>query len=295
MKFILPIILIVISALVIFFLWPTKYEPEDWNSFKEPSMPVEETIKRERPKEIKKEPEVAKIAVSPKSKGFAKQEEAEYFNNIRDIIKDQWEELEKCEADFDDKFAPLLKLGIEGRIRYLNDPVNLDIFLENITNFQGTTPSSAKMLKELAMPIASHIDGNEIMDTVGFIKTCRENQKRQLITTISYFLHKNKNAINAALTFLENEISTLTYPSILYSKVYELKSLLFALKIDESRYPELKSLEKIYNNYTDKDMRTARSASPFNPEIQKLSYEHALILQKEIQKTIKAVKRDLLK
>ncbi|TDJ04148.1 MAG: hypothetical protein E2O68_08650 [Deltaproteobacteria bacterium] len=178
---------------------------------------------------------------------------------------------------------------------YLKDPNNLGEFLDNVVNFKGSTPSSAKMIKDLAMPIATQVDGNEIIETVGYVKTCRPQGKRLLIQRMIDSLKVDKKVIFAFLTFLENEASTLTYPRIMYENVYEIKRMLKILNINYLRYPELKRLEKSFQNFVDKDIRVAISASPFNPEIQRLAYEHALIIQKEIQKTLKAIKKDLLK
>ena len=181
MKYIITLVLILI-AVGAYLLWPTSYESEDWDSFK---VPVEEKVlieKKEVVVEEEKEEKVLKPKnIKPKTEGFSKQDEAEYLTKIRDIIKDQWKELEECESDFDEKFGALLALDRADAVNYLKDPINLDIFLEKLSSFKGTTPSSAKMLKELAMPITTQLDGEEIVETVGFVKTCRDNNKRELI------------------------------------------------------------------------------------------------------------------
>jgi hypothetical protein len=290
MKYVILALLIIIS-IAAYVLWPVRYEPEGWVSLRD-----EERIEKEIiPEEEVVSEEKKLVEEDMPLKKAPERDESEYFTEIRDIIKDQWKELEECEYEFDDMFGHILKLGIEDQIRYLKDPGNLDIFLENLTNINWTTPSSAKMIKELAMPIASKVDPAEILDTVGIVKTCKVPQKRTLLTLLSYYLHQDKRAIFTYLTFLENEVSTLTYPRIIYGNVYELKSLFFTLKIDETKYPELKRLEKIFKNFVDLDIRTARTSSDFNPHLQRIYYKQALIIQKEIKKTLKAVKRDLLR
>lgn len=293
MKYIITLVLIII-AVGAYLLWPTRYEPEGWDSFKGP---VEEKVLIEKKEVVvEKEEKVLKPKnIKPKTEGFSKQDEAEYLTKIRDIIKDQWKELEDCESDFDEKFGALLALDRVDAVNYLKDPTNLDTFLEKLSTFKGTTPSSAKMLKELAMPITTQLDGEEILETVGFVKTCRDNSKRELIIIIGNFLNKSKKAKLAYLTALENEVSTLTYPRILYQYFYHLEAWLPELNIKESDIPEIKRLKDTYKKFIDLDLRTARVSSDFNPEVQRNAYEHALIIQRELQKTFKAVKKELLK
>ena len=191
MKYVLIITLIIITVGA-YLLWPVKYENEGWISLRDDEEhPIKEEIVEVEVE--KKETTVLKKKEKKQSKiGFSNQEKAEYFDNIRDIIKDQWKELEECENDFDEKFGALVKLNPIEKINYLKDPGNMEDFLDKLSKFKGTTPSSAKMIKELAMPITSELDAEEIMETVGFVKTCRDYDKTTLILLLGKFLKEDK-------------------------------------------------------------------------------------------------------
>jgi len=287
MKYVILVLIIVIS-IAAYLLWPVRYEPENWVSLRD-----EEKI--ETPKETKILFE--KKIVKKKEKAQAKEErsEVEYITDIRDIIKDQWKELEECENDFDEKFAYFLGLNLTEKIKYLNDPSNLDDYLDNLKSFKGTTPSSGKMIKELADPLAAKIDPNEIFETVGYVKTCEDNQKSLLIGILERVKRKDRKTIDAVFTFLESEVSTLTYPRILNENVSLLNNFLFSLGIKKEKYPQIEKLNISFYRYVDEDMRMARNHHGFNANTQKHDFEFALIFQKDIQKALREIKKDLLK
>jgi len=292
MKYII-IFTLVLIALATYLLWPTKYEPEDWNSFRDEENALEKKEGIIEPPKDVKAPAIKQKIKKLKAPVFTKQDEAEYFNEIRDIIKDQWKELEECENDFDERFGHLTILDTKELISYLNDTSNLDDFLDKLSTFKGTTPSSAKMIKELAEPIVAQIDPNEIIETVGMVKTCRDFQKGNLLFLLKDVKRKDKKMIKAVLNFLESEVSTLTYPRILLGKVIMLEDFLSTLDIKKSKYPQLKQLNVLFKGFTDKDIRIARNHPAFNLEVQKYYYDFSLIYQKEIQNTLKVIKKDL--
>lgn len=219
---------------------------------------------------------------------FSSIKKNKYFKKIRDTIKDQWNELEECENEFDLRFGELLKLDDKQALEYLNDPNNLDNFLENISSFNMTTPSSAKMIKQLAEPIANDVDGKEILDMVGYVKTCRSSQKSTLVWFLINLKNKNQITALATIAYLENENSTLTYPNILIKQIFDIKSFLGNYGIDQSTFPEIAQIEKDYEAY---DKRTAmEERTNFNPKAQKNDYEFALILQPKIKLLLEKIK-----
>jgi hypothetical protein len=232
---------------------------------------------------------------SKKIMGFSVTEKNNYFQKIRDTIKDQWKELEECENEFDLNFGELMKMGPNQAKDYLSDPNNLDNFLEKFSSFNMTTPSSAKMIKLLAEPIASEVDKKEIIETVGFVKTCRDLEKSNLLWVLHNLKNKNQLTAQATIGFFENENSTLTYPDILYKQIWDIKIFLDDYGIDRTAFPEitqiekdqaahLKKLDKIYETMTPEERAT------FKLRIQKEDYEYAIQLQPKIQLLLKKIK-----
>ena len=189
MKYVILALVIIIS-IAAYLLWPVRYEPEEWVSLRD-GPETERPFKKERKSSPEKK--VDKVEKATKEKKLKEgRSEGEYITDIRDVIKDQWEELEECENDFDEKFGGFSLLNWDDKIKFLNDPSNLDNYLDNLNSFKGTTPSSGLMIRELADPIAAKIDPNEMFETVGYVKTCRDNFKMGLITALGQIKRKDK-------------------------------------------------------------------------------------------------------
>ncbi|MFI5391456.1 MAG: hypothetical protein ACHQYQ_08850, partial [Bacteriovoracales bacterium] len=226
-------------------------------------------------------------------------EKNNYFKKIGDTIKDQWKELEECENEFDLNFGELMKMGPKQANDYLSDPNNLDNFLEKISSFNMTTPSSAKMIKLLAEPIASDVDRKEILETVGFVKTCREFEKSNLLRALHNLKNKNQTTAQATIAFFENENSTLTYPNILYEQIWDIKTFLNDYGIDRTAFPEIDQIEKDQGAYHLRrgkiyDTMTSEERATFQPKIQKGDYEYAIQLQSKIKLLLKKIKEKII-
>jgi hypothetical protein len=231
--------------------------------------------------------------------GFSVTEKNNYFKKIRDTIKDQWKELEDCENEFDLHFGELMAKSDKQAMDYLSDANNLDNFLEKISSFNMTTPSSAKMIKLLAEPIASEVDRKEIIETVGYVKTCRELEKSNLLQALHNLKNKNLTTAQATIAFFENENSTLTYPDILYKQIWDIKIFLDDYRIDRTAFSEitqiekdqaahLKKLDKIYETMTPEERTT------FKHRIQKEDYEYAIQLQSKIKFLLDKIKEKFI-
>ncbi len=227
--------------------------------------------------------------------GFSLIKKNQYFKKIRDTIKDQWNELEECENEFDLRFGELLKLDDKDALVYLNDPNNLDNFLENVSSFNMTTPSSAKMIKQLAEPITNDVEGKEILDTVGYVKTCRSSQKSTLVWFLLNIKNKNQITALATIGFFENENSTLTYPNILFKQIFDIKSFLENYGIDPSTFLEISQIETDYAAYSKRKSEIYTNLAPenqenFNSKAQKEDYDFAVKLQSKIKLLLGKVK-----
>lgn len=230
-----------------------------------------------------------------KLEGLSSIKKNQYFKKIRDTIKDQWNELEECENEFDLRFGELLKLDDKAALEYLKDPNNLDNFLENVSSFNMTTPSSAKMIKQLAEPITSEVDGKEIVDTVGYVKTCRSSQKSTLVWFLLNLKNKNQISALATIAYFENENSTVTYPSILIQQIFDIKSFLGNYGIDQSSFPEISEIEKDYAAHSKRISEIYTNVAPenqgnFNPKVQKEDYDFAVKLQAKIKLLLGKIK-----
>lgn len=234
-----------------------------------------------------------------KLEGLSSIKKNQYFKKIRDTIKDQWNELEECENEFDMHFGDLLKMGQEQAMEYLKDPNNLDNFLEKISSFNMTTPSSAKMIKQLAEPIASEMDWMEILETVGYVKTCRDREKYNLRYILFNLKNKNKKTAWATIAFFENENSTLTYPDILYNQIVDLVPFLEYYGLKKSDFPEIAQIKKDQMEFHKRKSQIYERVAPedtgkFNPKAQKEDYDYALKLQPRIKSLLKKIKEKFI-
>lgn len=240
-----------------------------------------------------------KIKLIEKTKGFSIAEKKHYFQKISETIKDQWMELEDCENEFDMHFGELLSMDDQKIIEYLKDPNNLDNFLDKISSFNMTTPTSAKMIKELAEPIANEVEGNQIIKTVGFVKLCRDGEKDKLIRILHNLQIKNPKTALAGVSFFENENSTLTYPGILGKRLYDIRFFIQDYGLKEADFPELSKLIKDLDKYFVRQYNESKNLPEqegviFNYKNQKEDYEYAIKLQKQINFLLQKIKRSFI-
>ncbi len=299
MKKIILILALLSLGLALYFGWPSKEEPilstEKPEKLKTPII-AEEKKPISTPTQIIPSKKPIK---DKKIKGFSATEKNIYFKKIKDTIKDQWKELEDCENEFDLHFDELMAMGPKQTMDYLSDANNLENFLEKFSSFNMTTPSSAKMIRLLAEPIASDVDRKEIIDTVGFVKTCKAREKSNLLWAIHNLKNKNQATAQATIAFLENENSTLTYPDILYQQIWDIKTFLDDYGIDKSTLPEIAQIEKDYSDYGRRltkiyETRTPEESGTFDPKTHKESFEFAIQLQSKIQLLLKKLKEKFI-
>jgi len=286
----------IVFSLVIYFIWQKKHKSEEL-----PIIPINPKVKSIgliKEENIKVSTTAPIIPVKEKT-DFSLIAKNKYIKKIRDTINDQWKELEDCENEFDLQFGELIAMAPDQQLEYLNDPNNLDNFLEKISSFNMTTPSSGKMIKELAEPIAKEIDGKEILETVGYVKTCRDVEKASLYWIFHNLKTKNQDTARAAISFFENENSTLTYPDILARQIYDIKTFLEDYGLKESDFPEIAQLGKDHVEYREKMAEIYKNQSPeervlFNSKTQKYDYEYAVKLQLKIKLLLEKIKRNFI-
>lgn len=283
-----------VFSMAIYFIWQNRPKPEEL-----PVLPPDPVVKNV-PMIKEENPQIstpAPILSKKEMKDFTFISKNKYFKKIRDTIKDQWKELEDCENEFDLQFGELIAMAPVQQLEFLKDPNNLDNFLEKISSFNMTTPSSAKMIKELAEPIASEVSGKEILDTVGYVKTCRDTEKSTLLWILHNLNIKNQDTARAHIMFFENENSTLTYPEILFRQIYDLKIFLGDYGLKESDFPEIAQIEKEHQEFRKMESDIHLSAEErvlFNSKTQKNDYEYAIKLQAKIKLLLEKVKRNFI-
>lgn len=296
-------LIFLVLGLVFYFYWHNKLNSKKFSSIPSPPKNIEiitpsetKNIKSEIITEQKKPPQ---SQPKSKTKRFTEAEKTEYLQKIRDTIKDQWMELEDCENEFDMQFGELLSMDDKKIIEYLKDPNNLDNFLDKISSFNMTTPTSAKMIKELAEPIANEVEGNQIIKTVGFVKLCRDGEKEKLIRILHNLQIKNQRTALAGVSFFENENSTLTYPSILSKRLFDIRLFIQGYGMKETDFPELGKLVNDLNKYFMRQYKESKNSPMeegviFNYKTQKEDYEYAIKLQKQINFLLQKIKRSFI-
>jgi len=155
------------------------------------------------------------------------------------------------------------------------------------------------MIKLLAEPIASDVDRKEILETVGYVKTCRDIEKSNLLWALQNLKNKNQITAQATIAFFENENSTLTYPYILYKQIWDIKTFLDDYGIDKSAFPEIAQIEKDQAAYYERSGKIYKTLTPeergtFDPKTHKESYEFAIQLQSKIKLLLDKIKEKFI-
>ncbi len=224
-----------------------------------------------------------------------------YISKINKIIKKQYQEIEECEKEFDAHFGDLLKMNKEKQLEYIKDPNNLDNLLDKFSNINFTTPSSAKVIKELANPMSEQVKVTEIYHKPGSqdrVDICSPRGKRDILELLYKSKIKKKAIIRPLIEFFENENSTLNYPHVLFDQIIELKKLLKIQGVKESEYPQLGKIDKDFKAFDKKISEIMNELSPrenatWDYQEEKLEYEFALKLQADIKMLLNQIKEDL--
>jgi hypothetical protein len=144
----------------------------------------------------------------------------------------------------------------------------------------------------------SDVDRKEIIETVGYVKTCRTYEKSTLLWVLHNLKNKNQSTAQATIAYFENENSTLTYPDILYQQIWHIKNFLDDYGIDKSDFPEITQIEKDQAAYYERSAKISNTLTPeergtFNPKTHNESYEFAIQLQSMIQLLLKKIKEKI--